>query len=578
MGEYLKLFYKFLSFCKPFRRYGVYAAIITLILAFLYIPAPFITKYVIDKIFPTKNLSMLNLVVGVLFIFAILNAFSTFINGMLLFLFRTKVLINIQYKLFEHMEYLNMTFHTDARVGHLTSRLINDTSYLQGLMADTVIGFIRNLLIFFIGVGGLLFLHWKLALISMVFLPFFVYSIYFFSSKIRKKTSETQEKIALVYNVFFETLYLIPLVKAFCLEEKQTSSARNRLDDHFCANQNLAKTSYLSASITSFIGTIGALFILWLGGREVIFGRLSLGSFVAFNTFLSYLYGPVQMIMGINTTVQSSLAALKRVFQIFTIPKEDEGLVGHINLDRVHGKINFENVTFSYDGSIPVVKNICLTIQPNEKIALVGKSGTGKTTLVNLLLKFYKPQKGNIYLDNTNIKDIKFNELRQKIGIVQQTSLLFSGTIKENIRVGNLKASEADIIEAARIANLYDFVMSLPKGFNTEVGERGVKLSGGERQRLAIARVVLKNPKIFIFDEATSEIDSDSETVIRKALNKILDNKTAIFIAHRLFSVLHADRCVFIENGEIKSVGSHEQLYKNLPSYRKICDEQFLRV
>ncbi len=531
-------------------------------------------KYAIDNIFPNKNLQLLNLLALVFLALALINTSSNFLNGLLLFLFRTKVTQNIQKKLFNHMEYLNMTFHNNQKVGQLVSRLMSDSSNIQGLLADTQLSFIRNVLSFFIGVSILFFLHWKLALMAISILPLFAYSLYFFSGRIRAKSTKLQQKIASVFEIFFETLYSIPLIKSFLLEEKQGEKARDKLENYFNSSLDLTKTSLLSGSITAFVGAMGPLLILWIGGREIIRGNLTLGGFIAFNGYLGYLYGPVQSLMGLNTTVQNSLASLKRVFEIFDIPREDSNKKQLIYLRSEIEKIKYENVTFSYDGSKPAIKNISLTISAGEKIALIGQSGAGKTTLIHLLLKFYTTQAGGIYINDIKIQDIKFDDLRLRIGIFQQNPLIFSGTIKDNIKIGNLKATEEEIVNAGRIVDLYDFIVSLPNGFDTEVGERGVKLSGGQRQKLAIARVILKNPEILILDEATSEIDLDSERRIFEEVKKIINDKTAIFITHRLSNIINTERIVFMENGSIKGTGNHRQLYATIPSYRKLCDEQ----
>ncbi len=574
--EYLRLYYRFLLLCKPWWRYGVWAGVITLIIAGLQLPMPFLTKYAIDNIFPRKDFSMLNLVVIGLLILLIINTLSRFLNGLLLFLFRTKAIIYIQKRLFEHMEHLSMKFYNDRRIGELVSRVASDPNTLHGLMAETLLGFLRNLFTFLIGIGALFFLHPKLAFFSLLILPFFVYSLYFFSGRIRKKSKETRERIAHVFSSLFETLYSIPVIKSFCLETERLKKVEERLNAYFRSNLELFKLSAFSGSLASFIGGIAPLLILWLGGREIMTGHLTLGGFVAFNAFLGYLYGPVQTFMGLNTAVQTSFASLKRIFEILETPREDAYYKKRgLGVKKIQGHIKYENVTFSYDGEKPALHNISFEIKPKEKIALVGKTGAGKSTIVNLLLRFYEPQAGNIYIDGVNIKEINAYELRKRIGVVLQNTLVLSGTIKDNIKVGNPKASDDEVMEAVKMAGLYEFIRSLPKGLDTEIGERGVKLSGGERQKIAIARVILKNPDILIFDEATSEMDSTAESEIKRAMEKIWKDRTVIFIAHRLFSLTHAQRIIFLENGRILKIGTHEELYKTIPSYRRLYEEQF---
>lgn len=304
-------------------------------------------------------------------------------------------------------------------------------------------------------------------------------------------------------------------------------------------------------------------------------GALSLGTLVAFNAFLGYMYGPAQRLMNLNNQVQTSLASLKRIFELFDlVPEEPISKISRV-LMHPQGRIRFEKVTFSYNGSGLILKEIDLDVEKGQRIALVGRSGVGKTTLMNLLLRFYDPQEGTIYIDGTNIQELGFRNLREQIGIVAQEVFLFSGTVKENIRYSKLDASEQEIVTAAQLANAHDFILQLPRGYDTEIGERGVKLSGGQRQRLAIARTILKNPAILIFDEATSELDSESERLIQDALNNLLKNRTSFIIAHRLSTVRSVDRIVVLNAGKIVGNGTHQELYDDCKLYRYLHDLQF---
>jgi ABC-type multidrug transport system fused ATPase/permease subunit len=471
-----------------------------------------------------------------------------------------------------------MSFHDNAKVGYLVSRLGSDANQLQNLLADTLLNFFRNVLIFFGGCIALLFINWKLAIMAMLLLPFYAYSVYFFSGKIRYQASELQEKIARAFNTLYESLYNITTIKAFCLEEIRSSKVSKELEDSYKTNYNLTKLSLFSSVVTSILGSIGSLVVLWYGGSEIIANHLTLGGFVAFNAYLGYLYGPVLNIVSMNQGIQTSLASLKRVFSIFDMPTENSPILLHRNVSHVNGEIVYNNVSFSYDGNKFILRNISFKIKNGEKIAIVGKSGSGKSTLIKLLIRFYSPQSGDILIDEVNINNMPIEKVRRIIGVVLQDPMIFSGTIGDNIRIGKPDANKEELVSAAKIANLYEFILSLPKKFETEVGDRGVKLSGGERQRLAIARVVLKKPSIIVFDEATSEIDSDSEKLVHNAMEQILEKRTVIFIAHRLFSVMHADKILLMEDGEIHGYDCHEELYKKRMTYRKLCDEQLFHT
>ncbi len=557
------------------RKYGILAGILILTNVLLQIPLPLLTRYIIDHVFPQKNFEMLNWIIVALGVVLAISLLSGFFSGFLLSLFREHVLLRVRLRLFEHIQRLSISFHNDMKVGYLVSRIANDTGKLNGLLAETLIGFIRNILTFCVGVGILFFLHWKLALMAYMVLPAFVYSIYFFSGRLRKKSGEMQENIARVYDVLSESLSGIYVVKSFCAEKTQSISLLRKLKASFRSSIQYTITGSTSAVVTAFLGGMGPLLVMWYGGREVMSGNLTLGSLVAFNAFLAYLYGPVRDLMGLNSNVQSSLASLKRVFELFDHPKEDRNSSALIKLPEMKGSILFHHVAFSYDGRKPILKEVSFEVEPGEKIALIGRSGVGKSTLINLIPRFYKPQEGKICIDGVNIEALGIRTLRSRIGLVPQDTFIFAGSIRENIRFGKIDATDSEIVQAARAANAHNFIIKLHSGYATEVGERGIRLSGGERQRIAIARAVLRNPKILILDEATSEVDSESEKLIQAALNRLMRGKTTFIIAHRLSTVLNADRIIAIEKGRVVAEGKHEMLYKTSKLYRKLYEEQF---
>jgi ABC-type multidrug transport system fused ATPase/permease subunit len=319
--------------------------------------------------------------------------------------------------------------------------------------------------------------------------------------------------------------------------------------------------------------------ILLYGGREVMSGDLTLGSYVAFNAYVAYLYGPVQSLMGLNTSVQTSLAALNRVFEIMEIPTEDADIedTPDARVGRLRGAVVFDDVTFSYNGTQNALEHVSFRVEPGEKVALVGRSGAGKTTLVNLIMRFYKPCAGTVLIDGKDTARVKGSEIRKHMGIVLQDPFIFAGSVVENLRFGRPDASDKDVQAAAEAAYAHNFIVGLPERYDTEVGERGVKLSGGERKRLAIARAMLKDPEILILDEATSEVDAESERYIQSALDRLLENKTTFIIAHRLSTIQHVDKILVIDRGSIEGIGRHEDLYNTCPTYKTLYDEQFAR-
>ena len=572
----MKKFGHFLPYLLPHWKKALIAGIFMLISVLLQLPLPLLTRHIIDYVLPKKSITLLNWIVVALFLFMLIKGVSEFLNRYFLTLFRERVLFDVQFKLFRHVQDLDLSFFENSKTGYLMSRISSDVSNLQGLLAGTLLNFLKDSLTFIIGAIVILTFHWKLTLLSLFILPFFVYSINFFSKEIRKKSKDFQEKFALVFDVLHESISAIFTVKYFQLERHETLKFVKRMRNKIISSIRFNITTSLSSYITAFLGGIGPLVVLWYGGREVIRGNLTLGTLIAFNAFLGYLFGPAQRLMNLNTQIQTSLASLERVFELFDIEPKIKDPKNPRKFHNIKGKVEFKNVSFSYNSSEPVLKNINLIAEPGETIAIVGKSGAGKTSLVNLILRFYDPQEGNILIDGVNIKEVRLRELRKAIGIVPQETFLFSGTIKENIKYGKLNATDEEIIKAAELANADEFIRKLPSGYDTEVGERGVKLSGGQRQRIAIARAILRDPKILIFDEATSDLDSESERLIQDALRKLLKNRTTFIIAHRFSTILNADKIVVLKDGEVIDIGKHPELYRRCKHYRELCKNQFI--
>ena len=577
--ETFRLIRKFLPYLKPWKRYGLVAGAAMMATVLLQLPIPLITRYVIDNVFPQGNIRLLNWIVIGFTGLIIFRTFSGLLSSYFLTIFRQRVLLDIQSRLFEHVERLGLAFHNNMKVGYLMSRIGNDPQNLQGLLAETFFSFVRNILTFCFGVIILFFLHWKLALVAIVILPGFVYSVRYFSARVRAKSGEMQENLGRVFDLMGESLAGIPVIKSFCAERSQAEKVRQRFQTSYRTNLEFTMVSSVYGTLTALIAGLGPVLILLYGGREVINGNLSLGSYVAFNAYVAYLYGPVRSLMGLNTSVQASLAALKRVFEIMEVPTEDADVkdTPETRIETLKGSVVFEDVTFSYNGTQNAVEHVSFAVQPGDKVALVGRSGAGKTTLVNLVMRFYKPTEGTVRIDGMDTKLVRGRELRKHMGIVLQDPFIFAGSVLENLKFGNPDASDQEAERAATAAYAHNFITGLPDGYNTEVGERGVKLSGGERKRLAIARAMLKDPEILILDEATSEVDTESERYIQSAPDRLLANKTTFIIAHRLSTVQHVDKILVIDNGRLEAIGRHQDLYETCPTYKRLYDEQFAR-
>jgi subfamily B ATP-binding cassette protein MsbA len=413
--------------------------------------------------------------------------------------------------------------------------------------------------------------------VGIAILPAFVYSVHYFSARVRAKSGEMQEHLGRVFDVMGESLAGIPVIKSFCAERSQAEKVRERFQTSYQTNLEFMMVSTAYGTLTALISGLGPVLILLYGGREVINGTLSLGSYVAFNAYVAYLYGPVRSLMGLNTSIQTSLAALKRVFEIMEIPTEDAEVedAPDAEIGRLKGAVAFDDVTFSYNGTQNALEHVSFEVEPGEKVALVGRSGAGKTTLVNLIMRFYRPTAGTVRIDGRDTSRVKGRDIRKHMGIVLQDPFIFAGSVIENLRFGKPDATDQEVEAAARAAYAHNFIVELPEQYQTEVGERGVRLSGGERKRLAIARAMLKDPEILILDEATSEVDTESERYIQYALDRLLENKTTFIIAHRLSTIQHVDKILVIDRGMIEAIGRHADLYVGCPTYKKLYDEQF---
>ncbi|MGQ9778054.1 MAG: ABC transporter ATP-binding protein [Thermodesulfobacteriota bacterium] len=566
---------RFLRFLKPYWKKGLFALLFMLLNIGLQIPMPFLTKYLIDKVVVLKAFRILNLIgfvlIGVLFV----RAVSSFIESFLLTTFRGRVLFDIRIKLFAYIQKLSLSFFHKHQTGYLMSRISGDVEAVQGLLADSLVSFGQNTLTFIAGVACTLYIHPKLAIICFAILQLYVLPLQVFNHKIRGMSHEVRESYALVQKDLQELLSGVSVIKAFTGETRSTLKLLKSVKTAIKKGIRLDIIATLASISSVLISSAGPIVLIWYGCAEIMRGTLTVGSLIAFNSFMRYLFGPTHALFNLNVGIQRSLAAVERIFELLDMHPEHEGKE---EIKIKGGKVVFENVSFSYDGKERVLENISFDAKPGELVAIVGRTGVGKSTLISLIPRFYEPNEGKILIDGVDIKDAKLSSLRKQIGIVSQDTFLFSDTVRENIRFGNPSASDEDIEKAAVLAYADEFIKDLPQGYETKVGERGINLSGGERQRISIARAIVKNPKILILDEATSALDSESEGKIQKDLEPLMRARTTFVIAHRLSTILNADKIIVLENGRIVDQGKHEELYHKNEVYRKLYEEQFIRV
>jgi ABC-type multidrug transport system fused ATPase/permease subunit len=531
--------------------------------------------YLIDDVFTTGNRALLALLCFVFLVFILLENTIGLFRDFILVVIRQRVLFTLRLSLFRHIEKLPLPFFYNKGSGYLASRLGSDTAAVNGVMGDTIIHLMESLIRIIIALSMVFILNWKIAFLSLIFIFGMVGCMAVFNPQLQKMGKVLQEKNAIFGREIQESFASILIIKSFLREVYQAQKVLRAMKEMIQVNINSSVLGSFSSLLIGTITALSGLAVMWFGGNEIINGRMTIGQFVAFNSFLGFLFVPIFALTNINIGIQSSLASMERIFEILdTAPEENISQLGK-QLKHCKGMIVFQHIYFGYNELKTILRDISFDVPPSSMVAFVGQSGVGKSTMINLLLRYYEPQNGNITIDGNDIKEINLKSLRSHIGIVPQEAILFSTTIYDNIRFGKIDATKEEIIAAAKTANAHDFVMRLSGGYSTQVGERGAKLSGGERQRIAIARAVLKNPTILILDEATSQIDTESEQLIQESLNGLMKNRTTLVIAHRLSTIVKADKIIVLENGQIAEEGGHFELFRNNGRYRKLYDEQF---
>jgi subfamily B ATP-binding cassette protein MsbA len=477
-------------------------------------------------------------------------------------------------QLYSHIQMLPLSFFHKCETGVLMARITNDVSIIKNMVSNAAAGMVKDAFSI-IGLLCLIFyLEWKLAIIAVTVLPLAAVLIFHFGRRMRKLSTRRQEAMADMSSRIHETITGARIVKAFGMESHENKRFFEKTWRFFRYEMRAATVRAMSSPVMGLLGGIGVSLIVWYGGKKVIDGVSTPGTFFSFMTALLMFYQPIKAISKLNNTIQEGLAAAVRVYDILDTDSDMKDRRDAVELAPGHHTVIFRRVVFKYEDQL-VLKEINLKVKSGEILALVGMSGGGKTTLVNLIPRFYDVTEGNILVDGRDIRDVTIKSLRKQIGMVTQDPILFNDTIRNNIAYGNLKASEEDIIEAAKAAYAYDFIEGFPHKFDTVVGEKGVRISGGEKQRLCIARALLKNAPVLILDEATSSLDTESEVAVQQALENLMKGRTTFVIAHRLSTVRNADRIIVIVKGRIVEEGTHEELMALEGEYCKLYEMQF---
>lgn len=535
---------------------------------------PLVIKVLIDDVFVDRNLNLLHLIIGALIGLYLVRALMNIITAYLYNFVGQRMLFDIRTHLLQHLQKLHLGFYQRTKTGDLISRVNNDVESLQGMLTTTFVDLLTDLLTVLAILVIVFYIDWRLALVSLSVFPLFALSITYIGKRIRVKSKQVREKISEMLHFFHETFSGIKLVQSYVKEKYEARRYVSKGKDLINLRINLGILGSLANSSAGFFAALGPALVLWYGGYRTIEGALSIGSLFAFYAYVKDLFSPIFRLAQLNVVIQTAMASIERIFEFFDINPEIKDAPGAIGIRNPRGEISFNNVTFFYKADEPLLKNISFDIRPGETTAIVGPSGVGKSTIINLLCRFYDPVVGTITLDGIDLRKIKLKQYRNLIGIVTQDTYMFNTSIRENLRFVNRWATDAELVEAARKANIHEFIESLPEGYETQVGDRGVRLSGGQQQRLSIARAILKNPRILILDEATSSLDSRSESLIQQALEPLMKERTTVVIAHRLSTIVGADKILALDKGEIVQSGRHEELLKKPGVYMQLWNEQ----
>jgi subfamily B ATP-binding cassette protein MsbA len=534
----------------------------------------YLIKPVLDEIFIDKKSDMLKILPFLVLMLFLVKGLCSWGQGYLMSYVGNKIVLDLRQQLYDHLQTLSLSFFDRTPTGILMSRITNDVNQVQAAVTTSVTGILKDA-ISVVGLVGVVFYRdWQLAIIAVIILPFAFFPIVKFGQKLRTISSKSMEAMGDISVILHETIGGNRIVKAFGMEDYEKGRFAEENMRSFDYSMRSASVNALSPPLMEFLGGIGIVAIIGYGGYSVIQGVSTPGNFFSFLAALILLYEPVKRLSGMNNTLQQGIAAASRVFDILDTASDIVDKPDAVPLPPIEREIEFRHVYFHYADE-PVLKDIHFRVGAGEVIAIVGVSGAGKTTLVNLIPRFYEVSEGAILIDGMDIRDATIASLRSQIGIVTQQTILFNDTVRNNIAYGDIRKSEKEIIDAARAANALDFISRLPHGLDTEIGEQGVLLSGGERQRICIARALLKNAPILILDEATSSLDSESELEVQKALENLMAGRTTLVIAHRLSTIKNADRIVALADGCVVEEGRHDDLLQTNSEYRRLYELQF---
>ena len=582
-----KLIWRLFRYALPYWKVSLPALLIMIVVRFADLYPTVLGKKLIDDIFVPATNAITNeqpvaagafgqLVVIVLTMVGI-NIFTTIfssIRGYMMTWVGQKITLQLRNETYRHLSVLSLDFYQQRDTGNLMSRVTDDVGRLRDFIAEGLQDIIGDSLTLIYMCVFMFWVNWQLALWALMPVPCLIFFTIFFGNKMHKVFHTLWKRYAQVSTILASTIPGVRVVKAFTREKYEVDRFNKQTDQVFEGEMNAAKLWTVYQPIMAFITFFGTIIIWFVGGRQVLDGELTLGGLTLFMSFMMRFYGPVRTLCNMNRRFLRAATSAERVFEILDTPPSVADSKDAVDLPDIRGGVEFRDVYFSYDAEKNALNGVNFVVKPGEMIGLVGHSGAGKSTLINLITRFYDPEEGEIYIDGHDTRKIKVASLRQQIGVVLQDPFLFQGSVHDNIAYGKLGAKRREVIAAAKAANAHDFITKFPDGYDTIVGERGARVSGGERQRISIARAILKNPRILILDEATSSVDTETESKIQEALERLIRGRTVFAIAHRLSTLKHADRLIVLKDGQVDEIGTHEELIAKDGTYANLCRKQ----
>ncbi|MCL4543955.1 MAG: ABC transporter ATP-binding protein/permease [Chloroflexi bacterium] len=563
------------AFAHEQRAFLIVSGFAVLLASAINMVPPLMTKIIVDSVIARHDESELLVIAIAMIALQVVRYGLNFLNRYAIALASQQVIYRLGKDLYERLLKLSLRFYERNGSGEIISRVTNDINVIQNSLSGGVVQAAIGLLNIVAYAAILLVLNWRLALLCFTTVPSLFAASVLTSAVLRDRYKNVQEKIASVNAVLAENITGARVSRAFAREASQTARFEQQNRENMQANLDSATVQAVASPTIQMISVLGSGLVLGFGSFLIFNGDMSIGSLVAFSSYLSAFYQPVTALINVNNMVQQAFAGAERVFQFMDAHVDVEESASAHDLEMCTGDVKLEHVWFSYNPGVPVLQDICIHAQPGEMVALVGHTGSGKTTIVNLIPRFYDAEKGAVLIDGQDIRDLKVASLRRNIAVVLQETYLFSNSLLENIRYGRLDATDEEVITAAKEAHAHEFIEALPQGYDTNAGEAGAQLSRGQRQRIALARAILADPRILILDEATSDVDTETEVLIQEAIDRLMRGRTVFVIAHRLSTIRNADRIVVLDHGEIVEQGSHQGLLARGGVYRDLYDIQF---